>query len=182
MTETNEIRIVSQAIDNATPEKAIGTKMKDQSKSIEEYVEKLGMFFEGLGLPRMAGRIFAWLLICEPPDQTAAQIEKALDASSGSISTNLRMLTHFDMVEKIGVPGDRAAHYIVRPGSLLRAIDRKIRAIEDLKSLLSRGIELLEDRPPESKERLREVLDIYDFFQQEMKNMVRKYRKQEKSG
>ena len=41
----------------------------------------------------MAGRMWGWLLICEPPEQTAAEIAEALQASRGAISGTARILT-----------------------------------------------------------------------------------------
>ena len=45
----------------------------------------MGRFLAGLGMTPMAGRMWGYLLICEPPEQTAAQIAEALQASRGSV-------------------------------------------------------------------------------------------------
>ena len=34
-----------------------------------EFVDRLGLFMEMLGGPRTMGRIYGWLLICDPPQQ-----------------------------------------------------------------------------------------------------------------
>ena len=39
-----------------------------------------------LGMTPMAGRMRGWLLICDPPEQTAAELADALQASRGAIS------------------------------------------------------------------------------------------------
>ena len=45
------------------------------------FVEEAGIVFEQTGLPRMAGRIFGWLLICDPPHQSTDQLaEVRMDA------------------------------------------------------------------------------------------------------
>ena len=50
------------------------------------FVEDVAVFLESFGLLRMAGRILAWLLICEPPEQSAADLARVLQASKGAIS------------------------------------------------------------------------------------------------
>ncbi|MCK5833744.1 MarR family transcriptional regulator [bacterium] len=140
-----------------------------------EYVENLGIFFENLGLPRMSGKIFAWLLVCDPPYQTAAQIAEALQASRGSLSTNLRMLTQFSMIEKIAKHGERSTYYISRPDSLIKTMVTKIKFISDLKNLFWEGIELMADEPPESTERLEGVYKAYDFMEAELAGVIERY-------
>ena len=53
----------------------------------EHFVEELGLLFAELGQPRMMGRMLAWLLICEPPDQSSSDLVGALGASKATIST-----------------------------------------------------------------------------------------------
>ena len=38
----------------------------------------MGQFLGGYGMTPMAGRMWGWLLLCDPPEQTAAQIAEAL--------------------------------------------------------------------------------------------------------
>ena len=52
----------------------------------------MGQFLGSYGMTPMAGRMWGWLLICEPPEQTAAEIAEALQASRGAISGTARIL------------------------------------------------------------------------------------------
>ena len=38
------------------------------------FIEEMGQFLGGYGMTPMAGRMWAWLLLCDPPEQTAAEI------------------------------------------------------------------------------------------------------------
>ena len=40
--------------------------LRDEERN---FVEDVGVVFEKTGLPRMAGRMFGWLLISDPPYQ-----------------------------------------------------------------------------------------------------------------
>ena len=37
----------------------------------ERFVERMGGILAAEGLPPVAGRLWAWLLVCDPPEQTA---------------------------------------------------------------------------------------------------------------
>ena len=41
------------------------------------FIEEMGQFLGGYGMTPMAGRMWGWLLLCDPPEQTAAQIAEA---------------------------------------------------------------------------------------------------------
>jgi len=80
----------------------------------QNYVEEVGIIFEQTGLPRMAGRILGWLIIADPPHQSATQITEALIASKGSISTITRLLIQLGLVERISLPGVRQDYFRIR--------------------------------------------------------------------
>ena len=77
----------------------------------KQYAEEFGLAFEQFGITRMAGRILGWLLVCEPPHQSPQDLQDALQASKGSISTNIRMLERLNFVERISLPGDRRTYF-----------------------------------------------------------------------
>jgi DNA-binding transcriptional regulator GbsR (MarR family) len=64
------------------------------------------VFFEDLGASRMAGRIFAALLL-DPAEMSSGDLGGALGVSSGSVSTATRELIRLGLVERVGVPGER---------------------------------------------------------------------------
>ena len=72
-----------------------------------EFVEEMGQFLASLGMTPMAGRMWGWLLICEPPEQTAAEIAEALHASRGAISGTARLLANAGLVRRARDPEDK---------------------------------------------------------------------------
>ncbi len=68
------------------------------------YAEDFGLAFEQEGLPRMAGRIFGWMLVAESPHQSLQELAEALRASKGSISNMTRYLMQLDVIERVGLP------------------------------------------------------------------------------
>jgi hypothetical protein len=41
-------------------------------------LEEIALLLEGAGLPRMAGRVLAWLLAADPPEETPREIGEGL--------------------------------------------------------------------------------------------------------
>ena len=79
------------------------THEKLRHENLLAYAEEWGLLFERWGLPRTAGRIWGWLHVCEPPQQTAAQLVDALGVSKGSICWADGMLYLYS--EKDGTAG-----------------------------------------------------------------------------
>jgi DNA-binding transcriptional regulator GbsR (MarR family) len=147
---------------------------KDLHTARLEFAEEMGIFFEKTGFPRMAGRIWGWLLICDPPEQTAAQIAEALRASRGSISTMTRLLQIWG-VERVGIPGQRGGCYRIRSGGFVKLLHTEIQMFAEIRSLAERGLAVLENEPPVVRERLREGHDLFTFVEKEYPALIEKW-------
>lgn len=82
-------------------------------ESVQNFVERMALICEKDGMPRIAGRIFGYLLAT---DQTHSLDELAdlLQASKASVSTNARMLEQIGVVQRVSVLGDRRDFYRVQ--------------------------------------------------------------------
>ncbi|HZE38180.1 MAG TPA: MarR family transcriptional regulator [Stackebrandtia sp.] len=129
-----------------------------------DYADEVGLYFEQWGLPRIPGRILGWLLVCEPPHQSAEELAGALSVSRGSISMALKMLTSAGVVERHPAAGSRRTYYHMTPGFWLNEAGEKARAAAQWTKLAERGLELMADRPADSRDRLREMRDSYAFL------------------
>jgi DNA-binding transcriptional regulator GbsR (MarR family) len=76
--------------------------IRDEDSFIEAMVRVLGA-----GLPPMAGRMWAYLAICEPPECTAAEIAERLRASRSSVSGMARILEQSGLIHRGTKAGDR---------------------------------------------------------------------------
>ncbi|TMK88301.1 MAG: MarR family transcriptional regulator [Actinobacteria bacterium] len=126
------------------------------------------------GLPRMTGRVFAWLLVCDPPEQTAAQLAEALDASKGSISGATSMLVRFGLVDRVHVRGERADRFRLRPD----AWDAQIRdpGSDTARALVALGLEALAGEPAPRRARLEEMDAMYAWYQSRMPALLDEWR------
>lgn len=76
-----------------------------------QFTENTGLLFEQMGMTRMAGRIFGYLIVSEKDSASFDELCTELQASKGSISGNLKQLIQIEFVEPIGHPGDRKTYY-----------------------------------------------------------------------
>jgi len=150
----------------------------DISKEISSFIEDFGIIFEKWGLPRMAGRVLAWLLICDPPHQDAAQLAEAVGASKGSISTTVRLLEQYQFIERVGIPGERSTFYRVKPDGCVKLLKAKIGAITAIRELVERGLELLLSNNEQARSRLNEMKDFYSFFEMALPIIIEQYEKE----
>ena len=144
---------------------------------LQGYLERWGMLFELLGATRMMGRILGWLLVCDPPEQSAGDIAEAVGASAGSVSTTTRALTQAGMVERLGIPGERSAHFRVRSGVWGQLLRKRMSYIVSMRDLVEEGLEFGRERSEESRLRLRELGSYCSFIERELPGFVEHWQK-----
>ncbi|MGG6294633.1 GbsR/MarR family transcriptional regulator [Leptolyngbya sp. AN02str] len=132
------------------------------------FVEEVGLMFEQAGFPRMAGRIFGWLLISEPPQQSSADLAEVLQASKGSISTITRLLIQIGLLEKVGLPGDRRDYFQIKTNAWTHMTEQRLAQIVAFRKLAERGLDLLKEAPPVQQKRLQEMRDMHAFLEREL--------------
>ena len=76
------------------------------------FVERMGRVTANEGVPRIAGRIFALLLVSEH-EVSLDEIAARLGASKGSVSPDARFLEQRGLLELVRRPGDRRDYYRV---------------------------------------------------------------------
>ena len=63
--------------------------MTDPTDDELDYVDEVATFFADEGMPLIAGRVIGWLLISDPPEQSAADLARVLGVSRGTAYTYL---------------------------------------------------------------------------------------------
>jgi len=143
-----------------------------------QFVEEVGLLFEQLGGTRMEGRVMGWLLICDPPQQSAGELAEALMASKGSISTTTRQLIQMGVVERLSLPGKRRDYFIIKQDGLDRLIQRRLAVMTEFRRLFEQGMELLEEKDAEVRRRLEIIHGMYAFFEREMPALMERWERE----
>ena len=141
---------------------------KDRKDKEQRFVEEVGLVFEQTGLPRMAGRVFGCLLISDPPHQSTDQLAEVLMASKGSISTMTRLLIQIGLIERLSLPGVRHDYFRLRTDACHHMIRRGLEdEIKMFRQLAERGMELVKDKDSMTRQWMKEMRDLYAFFERE---------------
>lgn len=144
---------------------------EDLHEPMQHFVEEVGLLFSELGGQRMMGRVLGHLLVCDPPHQSSAELARALQASTGSISTVTRMLVASAMIERVAMPGQRATYFRIRPGMWVDHMRQQMSSLRVMRQTAERGMALMADEAPEKAARLREFRDFYVFMERQLPKM-----------
>ena len=139
------------------------------------FVEEMGQFLSSLGMTPMAGRMWGWLLICEPAEQTAAEIATALHASRGAISGTARLLATSGLIRRMTRPGDRREYFSAPPEALDQLLGNAAGIYRQMRAIAERGLTAIAERPPESRARLQEFHDVMAFVEEEVPAVIGRF-------
>ena len=151
---------------------------RDLDAERRQFFEEMGLMFEGSGMPRMAGRVMGWLLMCDPPHQTATQVGQVVGASKGSISTMLRNLVGAGIVERMGIPGERSRFYRIREDGWAVHMRERMAFMTAMRELADRGLALMKGEDPKLLQRLQEFKSFHEFLEREWPAMMERYEKE----
>lgn len=108
------------------------------------WVEQVSAFFvRQEGLPPITGRILGWLMICEPAEQSAADIAAGIKASRASMTANIRYLTATGLVRRYTRAGDRTAYCRLDDQAWETAVRRRIEGMSAFEDVLNQGLHLV---------------------------------------
>ncbi len=124
--------------------------------------EALGGFVLVEGTPRAVMRVLGWLVVCQPREQTAADIQEELALSAGSVSAAVRTLGELGMLEHVTRPGDRRTFHRLRQQGWEQALTLHFRALGELRRLADSTIDAAGG---EADERLLEMRDTYALLE-----------------
>src|SRR5436190_6274191 len=138
----------------------------------QQFVEEMGQFLARLGMTPMAGWMWGYLLICEPAEQTAAEVAEALQASRGAISGTARLLATSGLIHRATKPGDRREYFSAPPEGLDLLLGSAARIYQQMRTIAERGLEAVADRSVESRARLQEFHDVMAFVEREVPRVI----------
>ncbi len=148
----------------------------DNHQPIEEihFIEDIGLYFEQMGLPRMAGRILGALLISDPPSQSITDLGEKLHASKSSISIMARLLMERGLIERVASPVPRRDYYRFKPGGWNLYMRQWLGLMSGLHQITERGLALMIDKPETLKLRLLEAHDLFSNIEHEFPTILQK--------
>lgn len=115
------------------------------------------------GLPLIAGRVLGWLMICDPPEQSAGEIAEAIGASRASLTTNLRLLNSVGLISQGTSPGKPTVYYRVDDGVWETVVRRQIASLALFGEITRDGMELI-GRSTKRAARIRAANEVFAWM------------------
>jgi hypothetical protein len=133
----------------------------DPEDPVLEWVERVSMYLARDGVPPIAGRVLGWLMVCDPPEQSAGQISDAIGASRASLTSNLRLLTTMGFLTSRTRPGNRTTYYRMADDAWTIVVRRQIEGMASFLDLSRDGIALA---GPENDDRVRQAHRTFEWM------------------
>ncbi len=133
----------------------------DEPEAVDTLVEHMGRVAQADGLPRIAGRLFGFLIIHAGP-YSLGELAQRLAVSRASISTNTRLLEQLGVLERVSRPGDRQDYYQLHPApypALMRGVVERNR---EARSGVARARSALPQSWNEARGRLEALETFYE--------------------
>lgn len=127
-----------------------------------EFVDRIGLFMETVGAPRTMGRIYGWLLICDPPQQSLTELAAALGVSKASISTMIRPMREGGLVERLP-SASRQHRYRVAAGGFTHLLQVQLARMQAGADAAEFGLSVIGEDRPQVRERLADLRDFCRF-------------------
>ncbi len=140
-----------------------------------QFIEKVGLSFEQLTLPRMAGRIFGWLLISEQPLVNMGELVEVLQASKSSISSMARLLIQANLIELVSLPGQRRDYYRIHPEVWTNSLQDRMNQAHAFRQLAELGLAALSGADSDRRARLEEMRSMYAFLERELPLLMQRW-------
>lgn len=144
---------------------------------VRTFVEQLALQFCGEGMPLIAGRVTAYLLVSEGP-RSLDEMATALGVSRASVSTDTRRLEEKGLLVRLSLPGDRRTYYSLAPDGFQTALVGRIRAMTRFREMLE-GAQSLPAAvdSTEVRTRLAEWIDFHLAVTDSLEDLLEKWKK-----
>ena len=112
---------------------------KALSGGAADVVAHMGVWFSNLGVPRAAGQMFGYLLVCDPAEQSASEIAEGIGISRASVSSGARLLSSMNAIEERHRVGDRKTYYRLRSAWWIEITTAKLSGFSELADMARRS-------------------------------------------
>ena len=154
----------------------VAAMMTDQESA---FVEEMGQVLASYGMTPMAGRMWGWLLICDPPEQTAGGASRTRSTRAAARSAGRRGSSRAPgFIRRSTRRGDRREYFSAPPEALEQFLGSAGRIYRQLREIAERGLAAMDGRTPEDRARLQELHDVMAFVETEVPALVERFQRE----
>jgi hypothetical protein len=128
------------------------------------FADHTGRFYaRRYGFAPMVGRLLGYLAICDPREQSVAELAEALLASRSAIAGAINTLDHLGLIRRSRAAGERMDRVWIDMSSA-QATGYDVTEYREQGDLAREGLALLADAPPDRRAVLLEWAAFSDFL------------------
>lgn len=142
--------------------------------SESEFVDRMGLVMERLGTTRTMGRLWGWLMICDPPHQSLTDLATALGVSKTAVSTVSRQLETAGMIERVPTSA-RGHHYRLVGGGWAYAIKVQLKAMQLSLDTLDFGLSVVDEARTTQRAQVAETREFFAFILHDADEMLHRW-------
>jgi len=155
-------------------------KTNNKEQKTKLLIEKIGVHSEKAGLTPAVGRIFAYLMIADPPEKSFEGIYQYLQMSKSAVSNGLNALLQHGLIDYITHTGDRKRYFHINTKGWMEQTKKQIEGQEQLQPLIKEVLKSRTNKYPEFNKSLEEIIAFHDFMREEIKIAIKKWEKKHK--
>jgi DNA-binding transcriptional regulator GbsR (MarR family) len=152
-----------------------------EAAEMQHEAEQLALVLSSHGMQKMPARVLATLLFSDQPSVTMAELAATLQASAGSISGSLKMLTSVGLAERVPAPASRREHFRLRDDAWAILFTSQNETIAAMQAAADTGIAATDHTSP-AHHRLAQMRDVYTFLMAELPAVLDRWRQQNHQG
>jgi DNA-binding IclR family transcriptional regulator len=141
------------------------------------YADRAGSFYaREYGFPPVTGRVLGYLAVCDPPQQTIADLAEALLASRSAITGAVKQLEDHHAVRRTRAAGERVDRVGLNQAAAMdpRGFDAAI--YKEQAELAREALALAGDAAPERRAVVAEAAALYDFLAARLPEVLAEWR------
>ena len=151
--------------------------MKNIEQNRQEYVEEMAVFFETLGLTRMAGRIQGYIMTSQEELVCFDELVEGLRASKSSISTNLKSLQTIMFIKAVTKPGDRKTYFCLTPDmDWTLYYKNRITAMYQMNNLFRKGLDFRLNQDDKTSKWIYETVEFFEWVAGEISKKMEEWK------
>ena len=142
------------------------------------FADRAGSFYaREYGFPPVTGRLLGYLIVCDPAQQTIADLAEALLASRSAITGAVKSLEGYHAVRRTRAAGDRVDRISIDPVAGLAPKGFDAALYREQAELAREALDLLSpDAPAPRRAVLEEAAAFYDFLARRLPEVLEEWR------
>jgi hypothetical protein len=142
------------------------------------FADRAGSFYaREYGFPPVTGRLLGYLVVCDPAQQTIADLAEALLASRSAITGAVKSLEGYHAVRRTRAAGDRVDRISIDPAAGLAPKGFDAALYREQAELAREALVLLSpDAPTARRAALEEAAAFYDFLARRLPEVLEEWR------